>query len=171
LIYLGSMMSNEAKITEFDGEPESDEKNVAIGGIPPWGMPIPRDMPVPKGKVPVYIRFLKEWTDRPDLQDRQCVIWTLSVSDEKLANKRASGVGESNALAELAKQMIKVVDGNPVDWSKRNKDADIDVFWEQIGPKCRSILVTMYLRLHSLSEVERCHFFEFCVGVEVPENT
>lgn len=148
-----------------DGEqskPESQPKTVK--GVPGW-CPVPAGFTVPKGKRPVFMRFRAEWTDDPSLGDRTCVAWTLSVNDERLANKRAIALGQETALAELSKQMVRVIDGNTIDWTGAVPGADLDRFWDKIGAKCRQLIINTYLQTHNLDEKERADFFANCIEV------
>ena len=44
-------------------------------------------------------------------------------------------------------------------------EADPDVFWEQIGLKCRTLLVNVFIQTHSLNADERRDFYENCIEV------
>lgn len=133
-------------------------------GVPGW-CPVPSGFVVPRGKRPVFMRFRAAWTDDPTLGDRTCVLWSLSVNDERLANKRALAQGQETALGELSKQMVRVIDGMFVDWSGANSAADLDRFWDKIGAKCRQLVMNTYLKTHNLDEAERADFFGNCIEV------
>jgi hypothetical protein len=92
---------------------------------------------------------------------RDCVFWDLSVADEKLARAAARG---GDALHELAKRIIRTVDGHRADWSgKRAAPGSVDRFWDEIGGKCRPLIVNAYWKLHSLSTEETADFFLHCI--------
>ena len=137
-------------------DPEGDD-------VPEWGV-VPENLRVPKGKRIMFIRFRAEWTDAPMKGERQCIIWTLTDGEEKLANDRCGG-SSSRAPAEYSKQMIRAIDGVTVDWSKRVGPGSIDEFWREIGPKCRGMLMRIYAQLHLPSDPELNDFFEHCVAV------
>jgi hypothetical protein len=137
-------------------EPEGDD-------VPDWVV-IPDNMKIPRGKRLTFVRFRANWTDSPFKGERQCVIWTLTDGEEKLANDRCAG-SPTRAPAEYTKQMIRVVDGVLVDWSKTRGPGSVDEFWKEIGPKCRSMLMRMYTQLHLPSDEDINDFFQHCVAV------
>lgn len=139
-------------------------------GKPDWCKPFPPNFKIPKGKRPVFIRFRAGWTEIPDMGERQCVCWGITVGEEHIADKRAEDSG-TRAVHERAKLSVRLIShgGNdtlvPVDHSKSERDADVDIFWEQIGLKCRTLITQVFLQTHSLSAEERRDFFENCIEV------
>lgn len=140
--------------------------------VPPW-VKLPADLPFPPhGVTWAAMRFLAEWTDRPHLGDRQCIVWNLSYGDEKFARRRSKGEAEST-LDEMAKQMVRAIDGKRVDWANPSSPNNPDLFWDQIGKKCRLILVNHYTKVHVLDRDEQMHFFGHCLAVRTaaPSST
>ena len=131
------------------------------GGAPPWAK-LPTGMRFPRGRQVAFIRLLAEWTDSPQKGERQCIIWGLTDIDEKLAFGRAMG-DPNRAHAELTKQMVRSIDGVVVDWSGNPGPGNIDVWWREIGGKCRQLLSRIYTQMNVLGEEERKHFFESCI--------
>jgi len=131
------------------------------GGAPKWAT-VPPNLKFPRGRQVAFIRFKAEWTDAPHRGDRQCIVWGLTDIDEKVALGRA--IGDPNRAAnELAKQMIRSVDGHVVDWSGDPGPGNIDQWWREVGGKCRQMLIRIYTQLHVLSEDDRRTFFESCI--------
>jgi hypothetical protein len=136
--------------------------------IPPWFV-APAGFNLPVGKEVAFMRFRASWTDKPDLGDRQCVLWPLTVGDEKLALDRTMGKS-SRALGELAQQSIRVIDGKRADWAglwAKNPDTYTPVlrFWDEIGAKCRQMIVNWYHKSHALDSKELAEFFLQCFVV------
>jgi len=125
--------------------------------MPSWAQAaIPAGLQIPRGRTVIVFRFLREWTD-DKVQDRTCVLWNLSVGDEKLANQRG-GDNSNNVLMELSKQMIRAIDGAKIDYTGRDKSVDINAWWNVIGRKCRSLIVSAFVRNHSLTTAEKIDF-------------
>jgi hypothetical protein len=122
---------------------------------------LPHDLKIPMGRTVVIMRFRAEWTDTVHKGDRTCVLWNLSVGDGKLANLRGADNG-FNTMIERAKQMVRAVDGNVVVWD-RACPGNIKTWWEEIGEKCRNLIVAHYTKSHSLSMPEKLDFFAHCV--------
>jgi hypothetical protein len=132
--------------------------------LPDWAQEaIPGKIKIPKGRQVAVFRFRKEWTD-DKTRDRTCVLWNLSVGDEKLANQRGGDIS-GNVVMELSKQMIRAVDGNPIDFSGKNPSGNLDFWWNAIGRKCRTLIISHYIRSHSLSTAEKMDFLANCVAV------
>lgn len=124
--------------------------------IPAWSR-MPANLAIPPHKQVGFMLFKKEWTGRPDLGDRDIIFWNLSVADEKLAKQAARG---GDALPELAKRMIRSIDGHKTDWTKgKNAVGSVDRFWEEIGGKCRPLIINSYWKMHSLEVEETAEFF------------
>ena len=131
------------------------------GGAPGWAR-LPAGMRFPRGRQVAFIKFKPEWTDAPQKGERQCIVWGLTDIDEKLAFGRA--MGDSNrAMGELTKQMIRSIDGIPVDWSGGGGPGSIDAWWREIGGKCRQILSRIYTQMNVLPPEDQKHFFEQCI--------
>lgn len=128
--------------------------------VPEW-IKIPPSLKIPEGKEVQFVRFLAKWTDKPHLGERQCILWSLSSADEKLAMKRTRGDSMA-ALQEATKQSIRVIDGAKADWTGRFGLGNVDTFWNDIGPKCRNALAAIYHKTHHLEALEQLHFFTNC---------
>lgn len=129
---------------------------------PAWCPPIPTGVKIPKGRLAFPMRFREHLTDAPWKGERSFVLWSLSPGDEKLAYSRARGDAARGA-AELAKQMIRVVDGVPAT-DVRGDAGSVDEFWNEIGGKCRQFLIKWYVQTHVMNEEEQTDFFENCVA-------
>lgn len=139
-------------------EPTSNE-------IPEWAK-VPAGMKFPKGKQVIFMRFRPGMTDTPSKGERQAIIWSNSIGDQKLAYIRADK--DPNKMSEqLAKQTVRSIDGLRVDWSGEITSANIDTWWDEIGPKSRGIIDKLYMQLHYASRDEAVDFFENCVAVRV----
>lgn len=133
------------------------------GGAPAWSK-VPADMRFPRGRQVLFVRFEAAWTDSPHKGDRQCIIWGLTDIDEKAAFGRAMS-DPNRAANELAKQMVRSIDGHVTDWSGTEGPANIDLWWREIGGKCRQMLIRLYTQLHVLPDEDRKRFFESCIEV------
>jgi hypothetical protein len=131
--------------------------------VPDWAL-VPSQLRIPKGKQVLFLRFRAEMTDAPLKGERQCIVWSLTDGEEKLANDRCAG-NSSRAPAEFSKQMIRAVDGVPTDWGRSKGPGAVDEFWREIGPKGRNMLMRIYTQLHLASDNEVRDFFEHCVAV------
>ena len=134
--------------------------------LPPWAAGIlPAGLTPPPYAQVGYIRFLPELTGRPDLGQRTCCTWGLSVADERLAKQMSRG-DSTRLYEELAKQTIRAVDGRLVDRTGRAGHAgggvDVRKFWEQIGSKGRMLLINQYLQSHTPTASEMADFFLSC---------
>jgi hypothetical protein len=132
------------------------------GPVPEW-VKMPTGLQLPVGRQVMYMMFRAEWTDCPHKGDRQCVVWNLSESDEKIALKRTRGEA-LRTLDELAKQTIRVVDGTKANWTGTGPGS-VDTFWNDIGAKCRQQLKNVYAKNHMFSAEEAVDFFTNCITV------
>lgn len=132
------------------------------GNWPVWCPPLPPGMKIPKGRMAFPMMFREEWTDARWKGPRTCVVWSLTPGDEKLAYARARGDAARGAT-ELAKQMIRCIDGLPAS-DVRGEPGSVDEFWTEIGGKCRQNLVRWYVQTHVLNDKEQDDFFENCVA-------
>lgn len=130
-------------------------------GPPAWA-PMPAGVKAPAGAQVMFVRFRAEWTATPSKGERSCICWPLTDHEEGIALMRCKGSSE-RAINELAKQMLRVVDGHVVDWSGEDSPGNVDEWWNEIGAKCRQLLVRMYTQMHVLDEAERADFFENCI--------
>jgi hypothetical protein len=165
--------------------------------IPKWAL-IPGSLRFPIGRQVGFFRFLSDWTTRPDKgtlagEDdpfppfrgklfRQCILWSLSIADEKLA--RAASAGDPLAVVgEMSKRMIRAIDGNVVDWSTGavnreqatfagsgksasvGRESHVPTFWEEIGPGCRQLVTAHYYKTHMLDRGAQEAFFMHCCVV------
>ncbi len=143
-------------------EPEDDGD---VDGAPPAWFQAPPGWKPPAGKRVTYMRFRASWTDTPKKGDRQCALWNLTDADEKLAVGRARG--DSNlVIGEMARQMVRVVDGCTADWVGSGPGS-MKVWWREIGAKGRQVLKNHYLQTHAMTSVESADFFANCVAVRV----
>lgn len=131
--------------------------------LPPWAK-IPKGFTFPRGTQPIFVLFKSKWTAAPFKHDRTAILWELTDLDELEAYKRAGGV-QPRAVQELAKAMIRSIDGHVVDWSGDPGPGSIDAFWREIGAKCRDRLTQIYVQRHSMDAQERADFFTSCVVV------
>jgi hypothetical protein len=148
-----------AKIIAGDDKPMRIPK---AGAWPEWCPPMPGNLKIPRGRFAFPMRFREQWTDATWKGDRTCVVWSLSPGDEKLAYARARG-DSARGASELAKQMIRVVDGLPAT-DVHGQPGCVDDFWAEIGGKCRQMLIRWYVQTHVLSDREQDDFFENCVA-------
>jgi hypothetical protein len=156
------------------GTPLSDAAEAAGAAdpndrTPAWFLP-PVGFAIPDGKEIAFMRFRADWTDKPDLGERQCVLWSLNVGDEKMALDRTMGKS-TRTLAELAMQCIRVVDGKRADWTMTlwRKEPDkylfVPKFWDDIGAKCRQMIINWYSKTHALDRDQLADFFLHCFVV------
>lgn len=143
-----------------DNEVDADDP----AQLPQWAREaIPANLKIPPGRTITVMRFRAEWTDRKDKgKDRTCVLWNLSVGDERLANQRGGDNVFMNTN-EQAKQMIRAIDGLLADYSGRQGPANIDTFWNEIGKKCRGLVINHFIRAHSLTDAEKMDFLQRCL--------
>ncbi len=136
-----------AKLQAAAARPRSAE--LAGDKLPDWvKMP---DLTIPKGVEVAFMRF----TDRFD-NERQIIIWELSVRDERLARGRT--MGDFDRLAdESAKQMIRAIDGEKVD---EGNPLILERFWDDLRAKDRAVVKAWFHKAHTLSDVERVDFFK-----------
>ena len=137
-----------------------------ISAPPPWAK-VPTDLVFPHSLSPLYVLFRAEWTYAPKKGDRQCILWPLSDADEFQAAQRSANF-PTRAFAEQVKGTIRAVDGYKADWTGRNSPGSIDVFWREIGMKCRGMLDSLFVKMHVLGPQEQADFFESCVVQVAP---
>lgn len=145
-----------------DAEAPPEAPPVNEHEIPPWAK-VPATLKMPVGRQVQFLKFKAEWTDTPTKGERQCIVWNLTDADEKLALKRARGDG-SRALAELAKQTIRAIDGVKTDWT-RGDLSNVNKWWDEIGAGCRQLVQAIYHKNHNLSLEDQADFFANCVAV------
>lgn len=131
--------------------------------LPRW-VKVPKDLKFPRGRRVVFVFFHEHLTDAPALGNRQAILWSLTPEDEKFAFTRAMG-DANRAPGELAKQMLRAVDGYVADWSGTASPGSVDKFWREVGGRYRDLLIRLYAQLHVLSGKEVDDFFENCVAV------
>jgi hypothetical protein len=160
------VMEDVAKAAEAltaEGPKEKSLKEPEGAGAPGWAN-IPSDFNPPKGGQVIFLKFKAEWTCQPSKGDRQVICWPLTVRDEYNALQRAKGE-LLKTVDEMSKQMVRFIDGKPVDWTGSDQDASIDNFWREVGPRCRNLLHRVYTQTHTLNDEEHADFFENCVSV------
>ena len=146
------------------------------GGKAEWpkGCGFPRGVKVYFARLPVAwmrrkdggaesVMSLNGEEPRPHLV-RQVIFWELDIGDTRLAFRRAQG-DVNQASEELARQMIRAVDGRPVVTGNPLHPDSIERFWQDIGPRCRSMMQRLYSMLHHLGEREATDFFASCLAV------
>lgn len=139
--------------------------NATNASIPQWAIR-PPDLQIPRYKKVFYLRFRADMTDTPSKGERQAIIWSNNLADQKLAVMRSNK--DPNQMAEqMAKQMIRAVDGHVADWTGELGAGNIDIWWDAIGPKCRSILDRLFVQMHVATKEDLADFFENCVEVRL----
>ncbi len=160
-------------LTELDDSMSMDAPNYLrlpapshIVKAPIWwpkGM-TPKTLRFPKGHDVVFMRIRGQWTSAKHKGDRYVILWEVSDGDEKLAYGR--GMGDPNrAGSEVAKQMIRAIDGAEVTWDGLPGPGNADQFWSEVGAKGRNQLIRMHTQLHIMDRSEQTDFFENCVAV------
>lgn len=140
----------------------------ASGGMPPWAK-VPASTPERPWAFPRHVQvipvlFRAHLTRAPDKGDRTALLWEISDGEERVALMRAQK-DPNRAQVELAKQMIRSVDGHPADWSGLDTPGSVEVFWREIGAKYRTMIVHLYNQLHVMTAAETEDFLERCVAV------
>ena len=152
--------SAEAMADLVGKEPASVEERP----LPDW-LVLPEGFKFPgRGRQVGFMRFRAAWTDTPDKGDRQCVLWGLTIGDEKLARIAMRGE-EGRYLSEMAKRQIRALDGHAADWTGRNAAGAVDPWWNEIGYRCRQLIQSFFLKTHTLETKERIDFFANCIEV------
>lgn len=153
---------------ETIADPEEEEEELTVDDNPSDAMPdwvsIPDGMKLPEGRQVAFMLFRGEWTDEPKRGDRQCILWNLTEADEKIAIKRTRGE-PLRTIEEMAKQMIRSVDGVKADWTGKLGPGNVSAFWSQIGSRCRTLIKNHYLKTHSLNAEQQADFFSNCLVV------
>jgi len=134
---------------------------------PAWAK-VPAGFSFPPGWTIWFVRFRAPMTNMPKGEDRTCILWNLSESDEKRASKLARGDG-IRIIDEMAKAMIRSVDGKKISLAPTHPAdgdgfASVAAFWNEIGGKCRQQLKGIYLKTHVMDASENADFFEHCVA-------
>lgn len=161
------------------------------GGVPA-SFKLPDGFVFPRGRTAIFIKFKADWTDTPwkgvpmidartgknyteeipgvdekgdattetrDVLWRQCICWPMNIGDKKLAIGRSQG--DANRLVdELTKQMLRAVDGEACDWGIEGPQ---EIFWNEIGERCRGLLNRMFNKLHILQQEEMHDFLSNCI--------
>lgn len=160
-----------AEVTEFEEETNDDETEESTRNpleadeIPEWAQnAIPANVKIPKGRKVWYLRLRAAWTHAPDKGDRVIVLWTISDAEENAAAELASNMSQARFIKELAKRMIRAVDGQRANWGGSTKDGiDARAAWEEFGPKGRQQIVNLYMKTHRLTGEEGMDFLSNCV--------
>lgn len=151
-------------------------------GMPRWAK-VPTGFAFPRGKQVLFLKFKSKWTDTPwkgepildpetggnekdpetgeDVLYRQCVVWPINSPDKKLALGRAMR-DPNRAADEMAKQMIRVADGVEADWTITTAQG-IEMFWNELGEKCRGLLLRIFSQLHVLDQDNTKDFLANCI--------
>lgn len=125
----------------WKGDPMPDPANPGFN----YQEPVPGAEPGDDGGIPMR-----------DMNFRQCIVWPVNTPDKRLALQRAQR-DPNRAPDELAKQMIRVHDGTEADWGKVSDDG-VEMFWNEIGEKCRGLVTRVFSRLHVLNADETSDF-------------
>jgi hypothetical protein len=134
--------------------------------LPDWVV-IPPDLKFPgKGKKVAFIRIRAEHTDTPVLGDRHCIIWGLTLGDEKLALASMRGE-DSRHLMEMTMRSIRAIDGIKAVWDGKPGPHNVAEWYNAVGFKGRGILQNWWVQNHSLDPVERLDFFAKCIVVRI----
>jgi len=156
---------------ETDPE-ESDEET----RFPAWAK-VPDGIKFPAGVsiwfVPLQTRLMRKKTGGEPLKMkdgsvrvcRQLIFWELNLDDQKRAFGRAGG-DANRASDELTLQMIRAVDGHPVDWTSETSPHHPRRIWADMGPKLRNLMHRLYTANHVLGDAEVQDFFVNCVDVK-----
>ncbi len=141
-------------------------------GGPPENFPVPAGLIIPRERSVVYAWLRARWTPQPNVgisrpgyegKWRCFIAWELTDGEERVALKRVLGEPE-RTRGELAKQMIRAVDGYKADWAADNRNpGGIDNWWTTVGPKCRAIIMGIYDRMHHMGAADQIDFFESCI--------
>lgn len=156
--------SDEVKAVEEESPDVGELPEANSEGAPDW-VRIPDKMKFPRGAQVIFVRFRAELTAAPQKGERQAILWPLSEGDEKHAYMRAQS-DPNRAPGQLAKQMIRAIDGHVVNWDGvSDGPGNVDRFWNEIGGRYRMQLIRLYSKLHILNVDEQRDFFEHCVAV------
>ena len=175
----GQLAENDMErlIAEAKGEGEGaspavvdlDDEDDAVAadteqGTPSWAK-VPAGFSFPPGWTIWFVRFPAKLTNLPKGEDRTCILWNLSESDEKRASKLARGDG-IRIIDEMTKAMIRSVDGKKISLAPTSEDGfgNVTQFWNEIGGKYRQQLKGIYLKTHVMDAAENADFFEHCVA-------
>lgn len=150
------------RLQSVDAPPPSTD------ALPEWAL-VPDDLVIPPGRTVAVLRFRASWTDTPHKGDRQCLLWNLSVNDEKAALRRMRGE-PLRTLEEMSKAMIRAVDGQKADWSGKPGAADVNTWWNDIGSRCRQMVKNYYAKTHALDPEEQMDFFANCIAVRTSRS-
>jgi len=134
-------------------------------GVPDWfrmNGPFPAD--VQPGTTVIFLRFPVALTGDPKRGERQCAARPLTVALEKFARSRAQDGDAYTLTIELTKAMICVADGAPANHFAKGPGS-VNHFWQEIGPKCRDLLIGMFSKLNRVDAKERADFLSNCVAV------
>ncbi len=126
-------------------------------GAPDWAI-VPAGLIFPRGRVVYFLRFEASWTNTPNKGPRQVIFWAMSVGDKKLALQRSMN-DPARAADEMVKSCIRAHDGKLTDLGT----ADMDIWWDEIGEKCRGLLTRVHGQAHFLNPVELDHFLKDCI--------
>jgi hypothetical protein len=163
------------EVTEQDEETDDEKPKTAqeriaakasaepIEGLPEFAS-LPKGYEIPPGKRCGWMLFRAEWTDAPAKGDRWVMMWPLSVAEEKMAYKRSQG-DSTQAVNELAKATIRLIDGHKADRTGTVCPGSVNIFWAEIGTKLRQMIQSYYLKTHQLSLEEQQDFFSNCFVV------
>lgn len=147
---------------DLGGKPKVEQTGMRMpeaktGGVPAW-FHLPDGFTFPRGRQVHFIRFRAEWTDTPWKGERQCCLWSMGVGDKKIALMRSMG-DHLRAQDEMLKQTLRIVDGGVVSLA----DGSLDIWWDEIGEKCRTLLSRVFAQLHFLKPEQLDDFLAECV--------
>lgn len=138
---------------------EAMDPDAASTEPPDWAV-VPPGLKLPEeGSQIAFIRIPARWTRTPTKGDRVCICWPIGETEERLAYNRSRG-DAVRSVSELSKATIRAIDGQKADWSgNMNKPGSVTTFWNDIGPKGRSMIRNYYVRTHTVTDEESVDFF------------
>lgn len=160
-----------AEKPEVSLDPFGDKIREEGNTVPDWARGVfPAQMDAhrkpPPGKRVYYMNFRAEWTEIPAKGNQVVAAWGLNLLEERAAIERAARIGSGTTpQLEMAKQMIRACNGRLIDLTESDTSGitvDRDVVWNDIGPACRSIVVALFLRTHTLDASKQLDFFANC---------
>lgn len=138
-------------------DPSSEDANA----LPDWALHcMPPDLVVPPERRMAVMRFKPAWTDMPSKGERSVVVWGLTIAEERLAIKASRGDG-SSVTDELAKRMVRAIDGKVVGWGTTGTQ-ETSRLWRELGVKCVDMIRRHYVIEHSLKAEQKLDFLANC---------
>ncbi len=114
---------------------------------------IPKGIKFPQGIEAMFIKIPADFTCARHKGDRFLIIWGTSEADEALVLGRSMS-DPNRATGQLAKQVVRAIDGHVADWSGLPTPGSVDQLWREIGPKGRNLLIRMMAKVNTLEQEE-----------------